>query len=253
MKRVYSISFLVGSGATLFTLVMMYTIVPAMGDAIVPSMHVTAVVCCYGIGCPTAYYLSAQNRKLAAVLEQLEIAHRDLAAAHECLSQKARRDPLTGLLNREHFLEATAHLRKRPEPGTLLIVDADHFKQVNDRWGHLKGDEALRLISAAIAASVRGCDVVGRIGGEEFCVFLPGATGAEALGVAERIRISVSRIDFRPEEAERWPLSVSVGGAEADGAPSMAQLLRIADMRLYEAKKRGRNCTAMPAERLAAA
>jgi len=253
MARVYSISFLVGSGALAFTLMMIHIVVPAMGDAPLPSMYVTAFICCYAIGCPIAYFLSLQNRRLVLVLSQLEAAHLELAAAHERICEKARRDPLTGVLNREYFFEATAQLRKRPEAGTLLIVDADHFKQVNDRWGHLKGDEALRLIADAISTSVRSGDITGRIGGEEFCVFLPETSGDEAVAVADRIRRAVQGIEFQPDGEGAWPLSVSIGGAGANTSSSMAQLMRTADARLYEAKRKGRNCTVMSAELLAAA
>jgi diguanylate cyclase (GGDEF)-like protein len=253
MTRVYAITFLVGSGAMLFALLLIHTLVPIMGETIQPSMYISSFVGSYSIGCPVAYYMAMQNRRLAQVLGELERTHRELEAAHERLHDKARRDPMTGFFNREHFFEEAARLRQTEAAGTLLIVDADHFKQINDRWGHLKGDEALHLISAAIASSLRKSDVVGRIGGEEFCVFLPGTTGQVAMSVAERIRESVERIEFRPDGETLWPLSVSLGGAAAPAGPTMSQLMRAADLRLYEAKRTGRNRTLMTAELVQAA
>lgn len=253
MRRVYLISLAVGSGALLFALLLISVLVPFMGEAIQPSMYVSAVAGCYLIGSPVAGWMALQNQRLAKAMSALESAHRELEEAHRRLSDKAMRDPMTGFLNREHFFESVGKLRQAETAGTLLIVDADHFKQINDRWGHLKGDEALHLITGAIAGAVRRSDVVGRIGGEEFCVFLPGATTLEAGAVAERIRLAVEALEFRPDGSADWPLSVSVGGAFAPAAPSMSQVMRAADMRLYEAKRTGRNRTLMTEELLEAA
>jgi diguanylate cyclase (GGDEF)-like protein len=124
--------------------------------------------------------------------------------------------------------------------GALLVIDADDFKSVNDRFGHDRGDEALVTIAGAIKSMLRGADLVGRLGGEEFGVFLPGATHDQAETVAERIRRSVNDAPFEPEGA-RHPLSVSVGGAVFEHTLPFADLFRQADRQLYAAKQRGRN------------
>jgi diguanylate cyclase len=124
--------------------------------------------------------------------------------------------------------------------GALLVIDADHFKMVNDYFGHDCGDEALQLMARTIKASVRDGDLVGRIGGEEFGVFLKEASLDNATMTAERIRRSVATASFTPDGTDHQ-LSVSIGGAHFDSRISFTDLFRIADQRLYEAKQSGRN------------
>jgi diguanylate cyclase len=153
---------------------------------------------------------------------------------------------LTSCLNRQAFtilveayLERTARLTTRGE-GALMVIDVDHFKAVNDRFGHMSGDEALRMISGEIKESVRENDLVGRVGGEEFGVFLPGANRREAGVVAERIRASVNAAMFSPQGG-RVSLSVSVGATVYSTRCSFKQMFRMADESLYVAKNNGRN------------
>jgi diguanylate cyclase (GGDEF)-like protein len=125
----------------------------------------------------------------------------------------------------------------------LLVVDADHFKVINDSYGHLAGDDALLLIANAIERGVRSGDVIGRIGGEEFGAFLIGATEQEAKRVAERIRREVELIRFRPIDERTISLTVSIGGVTCGEDATVSDLMRAADQRLYQAKHRGRNLT----------
>jgi diguanylate cyclase (GGDEF)-like protein len=124
--------------------------------------------------------------------------------------------------------------------GSLLIVDIDSFKAVNDRFGHETGDAALRLVARAIRGVLSAADRVGRIGGEEFGVFLPSTSPLVADAVAERIRLAVAKLEFSPEGSPHH-LTVSVGGATYDRWLSFVDLFRIADQQLYAAKKNGRN------------
>lgn len=244
MRSLLLKSFGVGTLALAFALVLIFTLVPYFGEPFQTSMFVSAVVGSYSIGSPVAFYTLRQAEKLRLALVSLDAMHRELAEAHATLSQKARHDQMTGFLNREHFLGETAERRSQSEISTLLIIDADHFKKINDRFGHLTGDEALMLITGAIRAALRSTDIVGRIGGEEFAAFLPGATHEEAVAIAERIRQSVEDIHFHPaESAEIIPLTVSIGGAAATPSPVMSDVLRTADRNLYEAKRSGRNRT----------
>jgi diguanylate cyclase (GGDEF)-like protein len=126
----------------------------------------------------------------------------------------------------------------------LLFVDADDFKSVIDRFGHEAGDDALQLIASAIRQAVRSTDLVGRLGGEEFGVFLTDSDTATADHVAERIRRSVSAIAFAPGGTP-CPLSVSIGGATFVTHAPFGDLYRLADQHLYEAKKTGRDRVAM--------
>jgi diguanylate cyclase len=171
---------------------------------------------------------------------------RDLAIAHHELSVIASTDSLTGVLNRRAFTALVdgylAELRKaeRQSEGALLVVDADNFKAINDSFGHDIGDEALRVIAGAIRSVLRATDLVGRLGGEEFGIFLPGSPPSLATAVAERIRLSVSTAEFQPGGEQR-SLSVSVGGALFRRGLGFGELFRVADQQLYQAKQDGRN------------
>jgi diguanylate cyclase len=171
---------------------------------------------------------------------------RELAIAHHELSIVASTDVLTSCLNRRAFTAMVdAYLERvvgeeAKREGALLIIDVDHFKDVNDNFGHESGDEALKIIAQAIKGVVREIDLVGRIGGEEFSVFLPGTDANRTQLVAERIRAAVSTVEFYPT-GSRCDLSVSVGGAIYDRQATFSDLFRQADQRLYAAKQNGRN------------
>ena len=172
----------------------------------------------------------------------LELLRR-LARAKGEIEELARRDGLTGLLNRRAFFElAQATLeraRDQPGPLTLLVLDADHFKLINDGHGHAAGDEALKLIAATLLGATRQYDLVGRIGGEEFAVLLRGAALDEASLVAERIVSAVRLADFR-RGGRPVPLSVSVGIAMLEPGLDLDGLFARADAALYAAKRAGR-------------
>ncbi len=171
---------------------------------------------------------------------------RELAIANQRLSVYASTDGLTQVMNRAAFstlVEAyLAEIRRQEAAisGALLIVDADNFKALNDRYGHDRGDEALITIAQSIRNMLRAPDIVGRLGGEEFGVFLPGASPRQAELVAERIRRTVNEAPFAPAGTAH-PLSVSVGGAAFSRRLSFADLFRFADQQLYAAKRSGRN------------
>jgi diguanylate cyclase (GGDEF)-like protein len=162
-----------------------------------------------------------------------------LAAAERLDTTRALtlRDPLTGLANRRKLdqdLEAVASA----DGAAFLMVDIDHFKAFNDRHGHRKGDDLLRIVAGAITTAVRDGDIVYRYGGEEFSVLLVGADVVEAGVVAERLRASVRAATVR---GDIGPITVSVGVA-AHGAPIAASsLVEHADAALYAAKEAGRD------------
>jgi diguanylate cyclase (GGDEF)-like protein len=172
-------------------------------------------------------------------VQQLAISHRELSVV-------ASTDSLTAVLNRGAFtLLVESYLAKAEEQaalrtGALLVIDADHFKDINDSFGHQQGDEALKIIAQTIQGSLRPADIVGRIGGEEFGVFLPGASAAGASEVAERIREVVCKTIF-PLSSNVCRLSVSVGGVAFNRNASYDELFSRADTCLYAAKGNGRN------------
>jgi diguanylate cyclase (GGDEF)-like protein len=179
-------------------------------------------------------------------MEKLKEALRDLELANTLLIEKSNRDPLTGMYSREAFLDAFKQCRRRVESGVLLMIDADFFKMINDTYGHLTGDDALRMIASSVLGAVRRADIAGRIGGEEFAIFLPGTSVAEARIIAERIRQDVEVLSFIPVDTAHR-LTVSIGGAEVVGDQGISSAMRQADLNLYKAKSGGRNMAVIAA------
>ena len=189
---------------------------------------VAALVLPLILGGPMMFYMQLRSVQLAEANRKLEA----LAAT----------DWLTDCLNRRAFTTKvdTALGHRHADGHALLVIDADHFKAINDRFGHHRGDEVLQLIAEAIRANVRDGDLVGRLGGEEFGVFMHGANEIIAANVGERIRKAINALFVRSEEVAQR-LSVSIGGATFAGDIGFAELFRVADKRLYEAKRQGRN------------
>ncbi|WP_434641151.1 GGDEF domain-containing protein [Klebsiella sp. I138] len=150
----------------------------------------------------------------------------------------ATHDPLTGLLNRREFYRIVDSSLFRPEGFCLLLVDVDNFKAINDSYGHQKGDEVLLAISRILESAGKGQDKIYRWGGEEFLLFLPNASIAMALEMAEEIRHAVSCFHI-PEHASA--VTVSIGVAEHQHDEEIDQLFNRVDKALYAAKKEGRN------------
>ena len=248
MKQVFAKAAFAAIASVAVSLLLVLTVVPAVGGVVEGNALVMSVLCPLVIAFPASAYLFYQKRKLADTLaaltlahERLARAHAELAETHARLAEKARRDDMTGLLNRESFLAALKGSRRRADDGALLVIDADHFKRINDTHGHAQGDIALSMIAEAIRNGVRDSDIVGRIGGEEFAAFLAGAGPEEALLVAERIRLGVEGLRFSPGDGKYLPLSVSIGATRVSPHLSWSQMMREADDRLYEAKAGGRN------------
>jgi len=241
MNRIFFKSAIVAFASVAASLALALTIVPAIGGVVDGNAWLMCTLCPLAIAWPASAYTFWQNDRLKYAHRELARTHAQLAAAHRRLSEKARRDDMTGMLNRESFFAALEGSRRKADRGALLIIDADHFKTINDSFGHLSGDEALLLIAAAIGRGVRPGDVLGRIGGEEFGAFLVGAGEQEAMRVAESIRCEVELIRFRPVEERTIPLTVSIGGTVCAAEATVAELMRSADRRLYEAKHGGRN------------
>lgn len=162
------------------------------------------------------------------------------------LRRSSRFDALTGLLNRRAAQQAledeVQRSRRLGEPFSLLMIDADHFKAINDARGHAAGDRALQHLGTLLAAQMRDIDRVGRWGGEEFVVLLPGATLPQAHEVADRLRERCQALPPRWQD-EVLPLTLSIGVAQWGGADDdLTALLARADAALYRAKQSGRNC-----------
>jgi diguanylate cyclase (GGDEF)-like protein len=151
---------------------------------------------------------------------------------------QASTDALTGLLNRRSLLESVALLERSGRPYTVLMLDLDRFKQLNDAHGHETGDRALRLFARVLRDSVRDGDLVGRYGGEEFLVVLPGQDAESGSLVAQRVRRALAAALAAADEV---PFTTSIGVGESSDAASFEEVVREADAALFEAKHQGRD------------
>jgi diguanylate cyclase (GGDEF)-like protein/PAS domain S-box-containing protein len=186
------------------------------------------------------------EQKLIQANEALEAANRQLQQAFSREQILARTDSLTGLFNRRHFFLLAEHELSVAEryqlPLSLIIFDIDHFKLVNDSWGHQMGDDVLANISRITHEQVRAADILARYGGEEFIILLPNSSVHEAENVAERIRKGVMSYRLDPEHTQASvTVSIGIAGKTAK-INSLDHLIRCADKALYAAKQAGRNC-----------
>jgi two-component system, cell cycle response regulator len=178
-----------------------------------------------------------------------------LLATQRLLHEQATRDSLTALWNRAMILETLerelTRSRRESQPLAVIMADIDHFKQINDVHGHLTGDRVLRQTAQRLMTMLRPYDTVGRYGGEEFLVVLPGCGASAAMTLAERLRQSMESEPIA-DNAQTFRVTFSLGVSVWDGQITAQELLQSADSALYEAKRTGRN-RVMSAENLAAA
>ena len=182
----------------------------------------------------------------APILTYVMIKLQQLHLVNEQLNYLATTDFLTGALNRRAFmafvedrLYEDSKAGRNPE-SALLVIDVDHFKVINDRYGHQTGDIALVRIADTLRANLRSTDLFGRLGGEEFGVYLDDISPIDAVRAAERCRIAINACEFTPEGRDHT-LSISVGIALSTAGEDFASLFKQADSRLYLAKEHGRN------------
>jgi len=166
-------------------------------------------------------------------------------ADKEKLERLATFDPLTGLYNRRAILGKLRELiniaNRYKEDFSLIMLDIDHFKKVNDRYGHLTGDEVLEEIATLISRNIRDTDIVGRYGGEEFIIILPKTTLASAWVVAERLRTIIEQVEMKDSAGNVFAITVSQGLAGWERGEDTSSLISRADEALYKAKEKGRN------------
>jgi diguanylate cyclase (GGDEF)-like protein len=190
-------------------------------------------------------YAELEQRMLALQRENL-----DLVVRNRALSEVSSRDTLTGLYNRWYVIEKIDTELNRAlrhgSPMSLLMLDIDHFKRINDTWGHAAGDEVLKSVGKMLRESCRVYDVPGRYGGEEFCIVLPETRMGNTAAVAERIRQRFESTHLPCGDGESVVITASIGIAGMDESASNdilspAALIDRADRALYSAKSRGRN------------
>lgn len=172
---------------------------------------------------------------------------RNMFVLQSSLQWQAWHDPLTRLYNRGALFEKASRLAQRyrefRKPFSVIQLDLDYFKSVNDRFGHQAGDRVLSHAAGLIGSTIRSHDIAGRVGGEEFCIVLPDATKAQALQIAERIRQRINDKEILVTKSTTLRISASMGisSAEEYGDYDFEQLQSLADKRLYYAKQSGRN------------
>lgn len=162
------------------------------------------------------------------------------------LRELSTKDPLTGLFNARAFYDMSNRMislgQRNALPYCTLFIDLDHFKSINDRFGHATGDTTLRAVADCIVSSCRESDIVGRIGGEEFVVFLPNTDANGAMQLAEKIRQSAEAMRHNTPNNEPYQITLSIGVAhKATSDQSISDIQGRADIAMYEAKKQGRN------------
>jgi diguanylate cyclase (GGDEF)-like protein len=181
----------------------------------------------------------------AAVAEEVGLALSNLSL-RETLHEQSIRDPLTGLHNRR-FLEDTlirelARAKRKTHALSIVLLDIDHFKRINDTFGHGAGDMVLRRLGLVLQAYVRESDIACRVGGEEFALLLPEGPLPIATQRAEDIRKAVSDMTLKHDDQDLGAVTVSLGVATfPDHGTTADALIRAADQVLYEAKRKGRN------------
>lgn len=187
------------------------------------------------------------------VAVEREVIYRQLDLERQQIYERSIRDPLTGLFTRIYMQEVVQRLceiqdRNPSHRVAVLMLDIDHFKSVNDTYGHNQGDVVLRQVAAEILKTVRTSDIAVRLGGEEFAIFVVSEAIANVASFAERLRGKIAALHFAAPMAER-PVTVSIGIALREPQEALLDLIQRADMALYEAKHGGRNrvCTASAA------
>lgn len=219
--------------------------VTAIRWVLMPIFRVNATVAAYAETRAVRLLPDGYGDEVGRLMANVNALMLDIDAELDAASREAETDPLTGLLNRRGF----ERLMPPIAMGSVLYIDIDHFKQINDQWGHATGDAALVSVSDAISGALRSRDVLARMGGEEFAVYIEETVESRALDVAERIQDRV-RADVR---VHGRPVTVSVGLAIADMPAARDALCAAADAATYAAKLAGRDRVVLSETPLAAA
>jgi len=169
-----------------------------------------------------------------------------LIKARQQMETLAMQDSLTGLLNRraieEHAHTELSLAKRKGQPLSVILLDIDHFKDINDKYGHPTGDNVLRQLAETLPKNLRQYDRIGRWGGEEFIVILPDTEITKAMAVAERMRTTTAETEFSIENGKHQSVQISLGVTCTSGNyASLEELVDTADLALYKAKQTGRN------------
>ena len=190
--------------------------------------------------------MNSISKKLRGELQEANKKIDEMHCEFKRIRHESMTDPLTGLKNRRAFDQEIDELCRQAasdnEHLSLLLVDIDHFKKINDSYGHLLGDAVLKWVAQLLRDTVRGTDIIARFGGEEFVLLLPNTDIKGAESVAENVCNNIAKRNLRHSEKIIGKTTVSVGVAEFHHSETIEHLLQRADQALYQAKKAGRNC-----------
>lgn len=229
---------------TLATLLAATLLGTALGMAAIrallaPVANATTLLRAIQRGEPVSIVPTGGDDLVGRLLRGVATAANESAARIAHLTQVAERDPLTGIRNRRGFLDAAREVLRGDHNGVVGLIDIDHFKLINDQFGHDAGDELLRGVAERLESGIRRTDIAGRWGGEEFAVLLPDTMLDEARHIMERLRASVALDQGLLMQA--WPVTFSCGLATVRDFADFEEACRLADAALYAAKHGGRN------------
>jgi two-component system cell cycle response regulator len=219
---------------------------------VLPLLVKDEVVGTFTVAARRAFAFPSDRREMLGVIANQVAISLQNAHMYQVLEEQATTDGLTGLVNHRTFQERFSAMLGRADrhhfPVSMILTDIDHFKKVNDTYGHPMGDEVLRRVAAILNASARKIDIVARYGGEEFAIVLEGTDRAGARQLAERIRVDVAQQQLQSSKGT-FQVTLSLGVASyPDDAPAKDAIIARADLSLYAAKHGGRNQTVCAAD-----
>ena len=232
MRIVIAKSLFTGLLSLLASLALSFAFVPMLGGEVAGAGLVMTIVCPLAISIPASAVLFSQTERVRRAEAVASDALAKLAAAYEELHRQSRRDGLTGLLNRSAFVEELQAFSREGVTGALIFLDLDHFKSINDRYGHATGDEVLRRTGQILATHDGQFNIAGRLGGEEFALFQGGLTIDEMLRWCEDIRELIEGLDVRSALRSSVPVSASIGAIHCASGFDPHECLRAADVNL---------------------
>lgn len=193
------------------------------------------------VALPIAFYIQLQSLQLSKSNQALQRANEQLEQDHKNAMEQASLDAMTNVFNRVAFVREVEVRSQTASQGVMLMLDADNFKKINDKYGHAAGDLALKRLSEVMKSNTREQDIIGRLGGEEFGIYLPEADLERGHQVAERIRKNVELVVLTTAEGISFGLTISAGASFTADLTEVEKLMRLADACLYAAKDAGRN------------
>lgn len=216
-------------------------LVPPLGGKLAGAGLIMTIVCPLAVAAPVSALHHLSSERLRIAKQELISAHEELKKTHSELLKNLRRDYLTETLNRQAFFERLSEASDSGEAGGLLFIDLDHFKAINDTHGHATGDYALRKVGLLLSNLTKNTGFVGRLGGEEFSVFISTPDPKQVTQFAETIRQKINSLRVIAPNNLKIHISASIGISICQPGFNLNDALLEADEKMYIAKDKGRN------------